>query len=168
MPRKSAAIDPSEADLHRAVAEYLDWMLLPPAVYSTFPAGWGKLGKAMAGQLKASGLKPGMPDIFVFDRHTMIANRTYTKVVGLELKAPGQKPSAAQQLMFSRLRGLGVMIYVCECLEDVIAALKEQQIGLRSSWQGAQQEHRSEQPGATSAERGDLGDGDGAAQRKVG
>lgn len=128
--RKSAAIY-SEADLHRTVAEYLDYALIPPATYSTFPAGWGKLGRAMAGQLKASGLKPGMPDIFVFDRFRMSANRVYPRVVGIELKIPGQKPSAAQQLMFDRLRTLGIPVYVCECVEDVVMILRREDIAQR-------------------------------------
>jgi len=129
--RKSAVM-PTEAELHQSVAEYLDWALLPPAVYSTFPAGWGKLSKAMAGRLKGSGLKPGMPDLFVFDRQEIkLGNYQFPKVIGIELKRPGEKPSAAQQLMFPRLRTLGIAIYVCECLEDVAAALQREHVPVR-------------------------------------
>lgn len=131
-PRKPAAIlKPAEQDLHRTVAEFLDWALYPDTVYTTFPAGWGKLSKKIAGILRACGLKPGFPDILVFDKHQMIANRTYTKVVGLELKTKSHA-SAAQQLMFPRLRALGVQIYICRSLEDVAAALHEQNIALRT------------------------------------
>lgn len=130
-PRKPAAIlKPPEQDLHRTVAEFLDWALYPQTVYTTFPAGWGKLSKKIAGILRACGLKAGFPDILVFDKHQMIANRTYTKVVGLELKTK-TKASAAQQLMFPRLRALGIEIYICHSLEDVIAALDDQCITLR-------------------------------------
>ena len=46
----------SEAQLHKSVAEFLDWVLLPPALWTTFPAGWGKLGKATAGQMEREGV----------------------------------------------------------------------------------------------------------------
>ena len=29
---------PSEGELHASVAHFLDWALLPPAFYSTFPS----------------------------------------------------------------------------------------------------------------------------------
>lgn len=155
--KKITALPMNEAELHRAVAEFLDWALVPPAVYSTFPAGWGKLSKRVAGQLKGSGLKPGMPDIFVFDKHNMIANRTYPKVIGLELKAPGEKPSAAQQLMFAHLRTLGIPIYVCQCIEDVAEALERENVLLRvglaqlekTTWREEQPGLKRKQPAAT-------------------
>jgi hypothetical protein len=162
---------PTESELHQAVAEFLDVALLPPAVYSTFPAGWGKLSTATAGRLKAAGLKPGLPDLFVFDRHNMIANRTYPKVIGLELKAHGRKPSPAQQLMFPRLRALGIEIYVCECLEDVVEALERERVPLRIGlaelersvrWRDDEQPGRKKLPPAeTSAKLADAGDVDG-------
>ena len=77
----------SEIDLHRSVAELLDWCLLPPAVYTTFPAGWGKLPPKTVGRLKACGLKTGMPDILVFNAG---------KTIGIELKRPGGRLSKAQ------------------------------------------------------------------------
>lgn len=131
-PRKSAVtLKPAEEDLHRTVAEFLDWALYPQTVYTTFPAGWGKLSKRVAGVLRACGLKAGFPDILVFDKHNVIANATYTKVVGLELKTKS-KPSAAQQLMFPRLRALGIAIYICGSVDDVAVALHEQNIALRT------------------------------------
>jgi hypothetical protein len=154
---------PTEAQLHQSVAEYLDWVLLPPAVYSTFPAGWGKLGKAMAGQLKASGLKPGMPDIFVFYRHEVkLGDYRFPKIIGVELKRPGEKPSAAQQLMFPRLRELGIPIYVCECVDDVHRAMCKERIPLRTiRWHDEQLERRKRQLDEISAKLVDTGDGDG-------
>jgi hypothetical protein len=93
----------------------LDWVLLPPAIFTTFPAGWGKLTKGTAGRLYASGLKKGMPDILVFD--------VMRKVIGIELKAGANSVSAAQRDMFAKLQGVGVRVYVCKSLEDVINAL---------------------------------------------
>jgi hypothetical protein len=90
-------------------------VLFPPAIFTTFPAGWGKLTKGTAGRLFASGLKKGMPDILVFD--------VGRRVIGIELKAGAGSVSAAQRDMFSKLQGVGVRVYVCWSLEDVIHAL---------------------------------------------
>ena len=170
MPRKTAVFGPTEAELHQSVAEYLDWTLLEPATYSTFPAGWGKLSPAMAGRLKGSGLKRGMPDIFIFDRQAMkLGDRVFPKVIGIELKRPGEKPSAAQQLMFARLRDLGIPIYVCECVDDVHRALVKERVPLRTlRWHEEQHERKREQRDAISAKHADIGDGDGEASRETG
>jgi hypothetical protein len=106
---------PQESELHASVAQLLDWVLMPPTVYTTFPAGWGKLTKGTAGRLFASGLKKGMPDILVFD--------VMRKVIGIELKAGDNSVSAAQRDMFAKLQGVGVRVYVCRSLGDVIRVL---------------------------------------------
>jgi hypothetical protein len=106
---------PRESELHASVAQLLDWVLFPPTIWTTFPAGWGKLTKGTAGRLFASGLKKGMPDILVFD--------VMRKVIGIELKAGAGGVSAAQREMFAKLQGVGVRVYVCWSLEDVIHAL---------------------------------------------
>ena len=92
----------------------LDWLLLPPALYTTFPAGWGKFSKVMAGQLKHSGLKPGMPDILVFYDGTC---------VGIELKAPGGTTSPAQREMFTKLKAAGIKVFVCDSTDMVLSVL---------------------------------------------
>ena len=105
---------PKEGELHRTVAELLDWVLLPPAMYTTFPAGWGELNKATAGRLKACGLKMGMPDILVFYRGMTL---------GIELKGRGGVLSAAQKVMHEQLRAAGVAVFVCSSVEDVVGVL---------------------------------------------
>ena len=105
-----------ESDLHLTVAELLDWILLPPAFYSTFPAGWGKLKGATADRLKKSGLKAGMPDILVFYR---------CRAMGIELKVSGAQPSSVQRTTFAQLQAAGVPIYVCRSISDVIEALNK-------------------------------------------
>lgn len=131
-PRKSAAIfQSSESQLHRTVAELLEWALHPQTVWTTFPAGWGALPKATAGRLRGSGLKAGFPDILIFHPPAIIENKRRPIVIGLELKVKGRKPSAAQQLMFPRLRNTGVQIFVCENVDDVIVALHKANIPLR-------------------------------------
>lgn len=105
----------TEAGLHRAVAELLDWALLPPAVWTTFPAGWGKLGKATAGRLHGAGLKAGFPDILCFYNG---------RCIGIELKTAGGRLSKAQLEMFSVLEKAEVLIHVCHSVEEVLEALR--------------------------------------------
>lgn len=109
----------SESQLHKATADLLDWVLLPPALWTTFPAGWGKLGKATAGSLKGSGLKAGMPDILIFfNGH----------VTGIELKTETGKVSRKQMDMFYRLAEAGVRVYICKNTDDVIGVLEAELI----------------------------------------
>jgi hypothetical protein len=109
----------SEAALHKAVADLLDWGLLPPALWTTFPAGWGKLGKATAGRLRGSGLKAGFPDILVFFNG---------RAVGVELKAADGDISKQQRAMFLQLYAAGVRVYTCRNTDDVIGVLEQESI----------------------------------------
>ena len=113
--------NPRESEFHVSVAELLDWILLPPAMFTTFPAGWGKLSTATAGRLHASGMKKGMPDILVFAPHTIYS----TRVIGIELKVGANAVSSAQRTMFAQLQAVGVHVYVCRSIENVVAALDD-------------------------------------------
>lgn len=104
----------SELSLHTSVAHMLDWLLMPPAVYTTFPAGWGKMSPAMAGMLHRCGLKRGMPDIMIFHDG---------RCLGIELKTPGRAQSSAQRDMAAKLQGAGVTVYVCRSQEEVTRLL---------------------------------------------
>jgi hypothetical protein len=118
----------SEFQLHRTVAELLDWLLAPPAMYTTFPAGWGKLTKRTAGMLHGSGLKRGMPDILVF--YNCPANRP--RCIGIELKAKGRSLSAVQRAMAAQLQRVGVKVYVCHDTDEVIDALRRADVPRRA------------------------------------
>jgi hypothetical protein len=110
----------SESDLHKSVADLLDWVLVPPAFFTTFPAGWGKLTRRTAGRLNGAGLKPGMPDIFVFPGQG--------RIVGLELKAYGRGTSDVQDTMHAKLKAAGIPVHVCKSIADVIAALAKERV----------------------------------------
>lgn len=112
----------TEQDLHASVAEFLDWALMAPALYTTFPAGWGALPKATAGRLKGCGLKKGMPDIFVFYK---------SRAIGIELKTEGGKPSVTQQCMFHLLKEAGVPVHVCRSMEEVASILRDEGVPLK-------------------------------------
>ena len=118
----------TESQIHASVASLLDWILVPPALYTTFPAGVGKFSKAMAGQLKHRGLKAGMPDILVF-----YAGRC----LGLELKKLRSYMSKAQVEMKAKLEAAGVHYVVCRSQDDVITALRYHEVPIRliKTWQ---------------------------------
>jgi len=111
-----------ESELHKSVAQLLDVVLLPPAVWTTFPAGWGKLGKATAGRLKGSGLKAGFPDILIFHN---------ARCIGIELKAPDGQLSKDQMEMFRRLKETGMNIHVCRNQKEVMDTLTREQLPVR-------------------------------------
>jgi hypothetical protein len=115
--------EPPELAFHGAVADLLDWILLTPAVWTTFPAGWGKLPPAIAGQLKRCGLKAGMPDILIFH---------HGRTTGLELKVRNNTPTSKQRTMHAQLWAAGVPVYVCTSVEEVIAALRAADLPFRT------------------------------------
>lgn len=120
---------PTESELHLSVASLLDWVLLPPAVYTTFPAGWGVLTPMMAQRLRRSGLKQGMPDVLAFHKG---------RCVGIELKAGKNGLTSGQRDMHYKLAKAGVPVYVAKSLEGVLAILRNESFPLRptgdSSW----------------------------------
>ena len=129
----------SESQLHQSIAELLDWILITPAMYTTFPAGWGKLSRGTAGRLFASGLKRGMPDIFVFD--------VGPKIVGIELKAGRNSTTSAQRITHARLQAVGIPVYVCRSQEDVLAALYREGVACHSlSMKGVSYDKRNPAP----------------------
>jgi hypothetical protein len=133
-PRRRAQLGPqrtktlTEIDLHRSVAQFLDWCLEPPALYTTFPSGWDKMSKSRAGMLYAAGLKAGMPDILIFyDGHPF----------GIELKTAKGKISAVQIKMFETLKEAGVHVFVCRSVDEVEFTLRMLEIPLRGTVQAA-------------------------------
>lgn len=127
---------PYEDDIHAQVAKALDLLLLPPAQWTTFPAGNVPLPPQFAAKLARLGLKRGWPDILV----------VYGSVYGIELKREGQSMSRTrtvrtkrgalrvlegQKDVFPRLRGAGMKIEVCYSIDDVLAALKNWDIPMR-------------------------------------
>ena len=119
-----------EQVFHKAVAEYLDAALPPSCWWTTFPAGGG--GKARGGQLKAMGLRAGVPDILVLHRYA----RMIVHVIWLELKAPkGRPPSKVQIATHNALEGVddwAVSVHVCRTLDEVESALRDECIPLRA------------------------------------
>ena len=131
-------LGPTESELHLSVANLLDWVLLPPAFYSTFPAGWGVLSPSMAQRLKRSGLKAGMPDMMVF-----YDGRCF----GIELEARKNGLSSEQVITFKKLKEACIRVHVCRSIDDVMHALRYEDVPLRRMY---------------------IGDADGTASREAG
>lgn len=127
---------PPEDDLHLAVAQALDVLLMPPAVWTTFPAGHVPLPPAFAAKLVRLGLKPNWPDILVLHRN----------LYGVELKRPGEALSIArtvrtrrgglrhvdgQRETFPRLEAAGMTIVTCKSVVAVLDALAAWGVPLR-------------------------------------
>ena len=81
-----------EDDLHASVAKTLDMLLLPPAQWTTFPAGSVPLPPQFAAKLARLGLKRGWPDVLVLHR----------LLYGIELKRSGAKLSKTRLVRTQR------------------------------------------------------------------
>ena len=125
-----------EQDLHESVAEALDKLLLPPAMWTCFPAGSVPLPPQFAAKLARMGLKRGWPDVLVLHR----------RLIGIELKRRGGRLSRTrlvrgrsgilrevlgQETVFPRLEHAGMTIGVCHSVDEVLAFLAACGVPLR-------------------------------------
>lgn len=128
-----------EEELHEAVAKALTFLVKPPAMWSTFPAGHVQLPAHAAARLVRCGLKRGWPDIILIHQ-----GRPY----GLELKREGGRLSrtyltrvrsgawierVGQADVFPRLEAAGMLIAVCASVDEVLAALRGWGVPLREA-----------------------------------
>ncbi len=131
------AVPVPEDSLHEATAKALDLLLLPPAAWSTFPAGNVPLPPEYAAKLFRLGLKRGWPDILVIHGG---------RIVGIELKRIGGILSRTRTVrtrsgalrvvegqvdVFARLALAGMILEVCETVDDVLAALRKHDVPVR-------------------------------------
>lgn len=115
-----------ELALQKAVTEFLDVALPKDAFWTAFPAGGG--GKIRGAQLKASGLKAGVPDLLV-----LYGGRA----VFIELKSPKGRISDPQWQTLGKLADAGAIVYVARSVEQVDGQLRNAGIPLRTvgDWQ---------------------------------
>jgi hypothetical protein len=112
-----------EQRLQRAVADYLAWALLPPAISTSHPAGGG--GELRGKILKGTGNRAGWPDIEI------IANDG--RFYGIELKSARGVLSEAQRRTLPAINAAGAPTAVCRSLDDVQAALMAWRIATRDT-----------------------------------
>lgn len=126
--RLSTPITP-EADLHEAVAQALNLLLMPPAEWTTFPAGHVKLTGQAAAKLARLGLKRSWPDILVL----------HDVLYGIELKRVGGQLSRTRSVrtrrgrlrvvegqrdVFPRLEAVGMRLAVCDSVDTMLTQLE--------------------------------------------
>lgn len=100
----------TEHDLQVACAQYLDACLPADAVWFHCPNG-EKRDKGTAIKLKAMGVKPGIPDIFIL---------WDCAVLCIELKAGKGKPGDDQIAMCDRLEQAGAYVLrECRSVEEL-------------------------------------------------
>jgi hypothetical protein len=115
-----------EQELHEAVAKALAFLVIPPAQWTTFPAGSVPLPPEFATKLYRLGLARGWPDILLIHQ-----GQTF----GLELKRPGASLSATRTVRTRRgslrvligqrdvhplLEAAGMRIAVCHSVDEAI------------------------------------------------
>lgn len=106
----------TEAQLARQVADYLT-VCLPRGVEWTHIASGGARDAAVAGKLKAEGVRPGAPD------YVIVAPGI--GVVWIELKSPGGRTTAAQEEWARAIRETpGCTYALCRSLAEVDATLR--------------------------------------------
>lgn len=135
-PFRLTAPIPIEDDIHEAVADALDLLLLKPAEWTTFPAGHVPLPPRFAVKLARMGLKRSWPDILVL----------HGCLHGIELKRPGEGLSRArwvttrrggrrfvegQREVFPRLEAAGMKLATCHTVVGVLDQLTAWGVPLR-------------------------------------
>ena len=125
-----------EQDLHESVADALDKLLMPPAMWTCFPAGSVPLPPQFAAKLARMGLKRGWPDVLVLHR----------RLIGIELKRRGGRLSrtrivrtrrgtlrelVGQEEVFPLLQEAGMVIGVCHSSGEVLTFLAACGVPLR-------------------------------------
>ncbi len=130
------APEPPETDLHASVADALELLVLPPAEWTTFPAGHIQLTGQQAAKLHRLGLKRSWPDLLI----------VHGSLFGIELKRRGGKLSKTRAVrtrrgrlrivegqadVFPRLESAGMRIATCDSVNAVLETLRVWGIPLR-------------------------------------
>jgi hypothetical protein len=130
--------EPPERQLHEAVAQALQLLVLQPCMWTCFPAGHVPLPPASAAALQRAGLQRGWPDLlFIHDG----------RVFGIELKLSAGKLSRTRTVrtrrgslrivdgqadVFPRLEAAGMTIAVCRSVYDVLAQCRAWSLPIRA------------------------------------
>jgi hypothetical protein len=111
-----AAVNHPEDDIQRAVAQRLDAL---GVLWCHTPNG-GKRGRVEAARLNGLGVKPGVPDVLIYDPPP---NSPSAKGAALELKAPKGKPSESQIVWLTKLAARGWETDIAYGLDEAHAIL---------------------------------------------
>jgi hypothetical protein len=139
MPKfRLTAPEPLERDIHECCADALDKLLLPPAVWFTYPAGAVELSPQQQARYSRVGLRRGLPDIWILwggvwcielKRHGGVLSKS--RIVRTRRGTP--RYLIGQQEMFPKLLTAGVKeIAICHSVEEMLAQLDRWRIPLRA------------------------------------
>jgi len=113
--------DPTEAVIHKAVAEALSKTLKPCVVWTTVEVSNGRGGEAARWQQvknKMRGVKTGWPDLQLFWPY-----KDYTRGLCIELKRKGENPKQVQLDCHDELAKANIPTIICRSWDEVKAAL---------------------------------------------
>lgn len=127
-----------EGNLHEAVAQALDLLVLPPAEWTCFPAGSVPLPPQFAAKLTRMGLKRSWPDLLVL--HGCLHGIELKRVGGdlsrtrmVRSRSGALRMVEGQRDVFPRLEMAGMKLAVCTSVDAVLAALSGWGVPLRGT-----------------------------------
>ena len=129
---------PLERDIHEACAVALDRLLLPPAMWFTYPAGASELSPQQLARHSRIGLKRGLPDIWVLHNGTFCielkrqgGRLSKTRIARTRRGAP--RILAGQLDVFPQLLASGGVqaIAVCTNVDEMLSQLTRWHVPLR-------------------------------------
>lgn len=111
----------SEHDHQKAVFEWMEWQAkgpIPELKWAFAIPNGGLRHIAVAKKLKEEGIKSGVPDIFI------PVPRNGFHGLFIEMKKPGGKTEAQQELWINNLAILGFFAYVCHSSNEAIELIE--------------------------------------------
>src|SRR4051812_34517621 len=126
---------PAERDVHENCARVLDALLLPPALWFTYPAGAAQLSAQQQARYSRIGLKRGLPDLwflhnglFLIELKRPGGELSRTRIVRTKRGSP--RELVGQDKQFPRLLATGAVkaISVCYTVEEVLSQLDRWEI----------------------------------------
>ena len=129
--------EPLERDIHEAVAQALDRLLLPPAFWFAMPVGHIQLSAAETARLARIGLKRGLPDIFLIYRGLVFCLELKRKGGKLSKTRIGRTRSGSPRILigqedrFVELRAAGIGLAVAHSVEEALAQVAHWGLPLR-------------------------------------
>lgn len=105
----------NEDDLQALVMQWLD-LVLPPEAFAWHVPNGGKRSKITATRLKRLGVRAGIPDVHILHRGRLIT---------IELKDKGKKPSPVQRDMHQRLTLCGAIVVTLDSFDAVRSFVRQ-------------------------------------------
>jgi hypothetical protein len=127
-----------ERDIHESCAQALDRLLLPPAMWFTYPAGAAQLSPQQMARYTRVGLKRGLPDLWFLHRHLYCielkrtgGRLSRTRIARTKRGSP--RVLLGQEEVFPRLLATGVVreIAIAHSVEEVLDQLRGWGLPLR-------------------------------------